>query len=275
MKSLYVTDLDGTFFNSEKMVTEFSADIVNRFIAQGGLFTIATARMAYICEEKLAAVNLNIPGIIMNGACLYSFNEQKYLDVQAIRAEKVAEIETILDLNDCNAFMFVYDSNTLSIFHKKEPIGAEANYIGKRARAACREVRQVSSYSKETSGGQAIFFASTGSEEKIMAVWKQVQTIAGIESVVYSNIYNGLYCMDIFDENANKANALVRLKKLLQVDEVTMFGDNHNDVSIMRIAEHSIAPENAIEEVKQIVDEIIESCDNDGVAKFLQRKYNL
>lgn len=239
LKSLYVTDLDGTFFNSEKMVTELSADIVNRFIAQGGLFTIATAHMAYICEEKLAAVNLNHPGIIMNGACLYSFNEQKYLDVQAIQAKKIAEIEKILDENDCNAFMFVYDSNTLSIYHKKEPIGAESNYVGKRARAACREVRQIPSYAEEASGRQAIFFASTGSEEKIMAVWKQVQTITGIESIVYSNIYNGLYCMDIFDENANKANALVRLKKLLQVDEVTMFGDNHNDVSIMRIAEHS------------------------------------
>jgi hypothetical protein len=39
MKALYVSDLDGTLFNTEKKVSSFSAGIINKFIIQGGLFT--------------------------------------------------------------------------------------------------------------------------------------------------------------------------------------------------------------------------------------------
>ncbi|HEX7556719.1 MAG TPA: Cof-type HAD-IIB family hydrolase [Leptolinea sp.] len=275
MKTLYVSDLDGTLFNSEKVVSQYSADMINRFIAQGGLFTIATARMAFICDKKLGEININIPGIIMNGACLYSFREKKYMDVQAIEPSRIEEIEKILRDEDHNAYMYAYKKNSLSIFYRSEPTDADSSYIGKYAQESCQEIRQVDSFAQTASDRQIIFFASTGSKEKIMRIWDKLKEITGIESVVYSNIYNGLYCMDVFDQKANKANALTRLKKLLQVDEITAFGDNQNDISMMHIADLCYAPENALDEVKQMANEILESCDNDGVARFLQRKYNL
>lgn len=44
MKNLYVSDLDGTLFNSEKRITKLAVDVINKFIDQGGLSTIATTR---------------------------------------------------------------------------------------------------------------------------------------------------------------------------------------------------------------------------------------
>lgn len=275
MKTLFVSDLDGTLFNSEKVVSHYSADMINRFIAQGGLFTIATARMAFICDKKLSEINLNLPGIVMNGACLYSFNEKKYMDVQAIEPSRIEEIEKILSDEDHNAYMYAYNNNSLSIFYRSEPTEADVSYVGKYAQEACHEIRQVESFTQTANDRQIIFFASTGSKEKIMHIWDKLKEITGIESVVYSNIYNGLYCMDVFDQKANKANALMRLKKLLQVDKITAFGDNQNDISMMRIADLCYAPENALEEVKLMANEVLDSCDNDGVARFLQCKYNL
>jgi hydroxymethylpyrimidine pyrophosphatase-like HAD family hydrolase len=92
---------------------------------------------------------------------------------------------------------------------------------------------------------------------------------------MYLNIYNGLYCLEIFDVQANKSNALLRLKRLLGVDKVIAFGDNHNDTEMMRIADHCYAPDNAVDDVKAMANEILDSCDNDGVARFSQRKYYL
>ena len=65
------------------------------------------------------------------------------------------------------------------------------------------------------------------------------------------------------------------LKQLLQVDEVVAFGDNHNDIAMMKTADFCFAPENAVIEVKRIANRIIESCDDDGVAKYIKQKYEL
>lgn len=275
MKTLYVSDLDGTLFNSEKRITKFTVDVINKFIDQGGLFTIATARMAYGCDYKLREIKLNTPGIIMNGACIYSFDKKKYIDVKTIENAKVIEIEDILDEQDCNAFMYSFEDTALSIYYKIEAGSQDAQYLSKRALEECKEIKKVNSFTRTAKNRQVIYFALTGQERKIQDVWHKVNRIAGIESVMYLNIYNGLYCLEIFDANANKANALLNLKQLLQVDEVVAFGDNHNDIAMMKTADFCFAPENAVIEVKRIANRIIESCDDDGVAKYIKQKYEL
>jgi Cof subfamily protein (haloacid dehalogenase superfamily) len=275
MKTLYVSDLDGTLFNSEKRITKFTVDVINKFIDQGGLFTIATARMAYGCDYKLREIKLNTPGIIMNGACIYSFDKKKYIDVKTIENAKVIEIEDILDEQDCNAFMYSFEDTALSIYYKIEADSQDAQYLSKRALEECREIKKVNSFTRTAMNRQVIYFALTGQERKIQDVWHKVSRITGIESVMYLNIYNGLYCLEIFDANANKANALMNLKQLLQVDEVVAFGDNHNDIAMMKTADFCFAPENAVIEVKRIANRIIESCDDDGVAKYIKQKYEL
>lgn len=275
MKKLYVSDLDGTLLNSGKKVTEFTADVINKFIAQGGLFTIATARMAYGCDYKLSDIKLNIPGIIMNGACLYSFAEKKYMDVKSIEDAKVAEIDRALQEQDCNAFMYTYLDNALSIYFKTETDGENEQYLSKRAWETCREVKQAGSFTQTAKDKQVIYFALTGQKEKIQCAFDSIKEIGGIASAMYLNIYNGLYCLEIFDQKANKANALAGLKDRLQVDEITAFGDNHNDIEMLKYADLCYVPENAVEEAKKIANGILESCDNDGVARFIQQKYNL
>ena len=275
MKTLYVSDLDGTLFNTEKKVSRFSVDIINKYVSQGGFFTIATARMAYGCDYKLKNIDLNIPGIIMNGACLYSFNDKKYIDVRTIENKKVREIENILDECDCNAYMYSFEDNAISIFYKSETEDQDAQYLSRRAIEECREIKRINQLSREATDRQVIYFALTGKKQKIQSVSDKIKTVEGIESVMYLNIYNGLYCLEIFDEKANKANALLNLKQRVLADEVIVFGDNHNDIDMMHVADFSFAPDNAIEEVKRIVTGVIDSCDDDGVAKYMKQKYDL
>lgn len=275
MKTLYISDLDGTLFNSEEKITKFTANVLNKFIEQGGLFTIATARMAYDCDYKLNVIKLNIPGIVMNGACLYSFSEKKYVDVKTIETTKVAEIENVLDEFDIDTFMYCFDDNTLNIYYKKERDNQDTQYLSKRAQEECKEIKKVDNLLYIAKKRQVIYFALTDKKEKIQIIWDKIRRIDGIESIIYLNVYNGLYCLEIFDVTANKANALINLKRLLQVEEIIVFGDNHNDIDMMKAADFCFAPKNAVSEVKRIANGIIESCDNDGVAKYIQYKYEL
>ena len=58
-------------------------------------------------------------------------------------------------------------------------------------------------------------------------------------------------------------------------DEIVVFGDNLNDISMIEIADRSYAPENALPEVKQIVNRVLLDCDHDGVANFLAEEWNV
>jgi hydroxymethylpyrimidine pyrophosphatase-like HAD family hydrolase len=157
IKALYITDLDGTLLNSEKQLTDNSAGVINRFIAQGGLFSLATVRMAYGCDEKLAAINLNVPGIIMNGACLYSFAGKKYLDTCTINLANIQPVEDVLDRNGCNAFFYGYNDNAMSISYKMEPQPEDVQYLSKRAKEYCREISQVKSYTAAAHGRYCLY----------------------------------------------------------------------------------------------------------------------
>ena len=42
--NLYVSDLDGTLLNSNKVVSNYSKNILNNLIKKGVLFTVATAK---------------------------------------------------------------------------------------------------------------------------------------------------------------------------------------------------------------------------------------
>ena len=68
-----------------------------------------------------------------------------------------------------------------------------------------------------------------------------------------------MYCLEIFSDKANKKNALIKLKKLLECEEVVVFGDNFNDLPMIELADRSYAPENAFPEIKEKGTEVLEA----------------
>ena len=51
-----------------------------------------------------------------------------------------------------------------------------------------------------------------------------------------------------------------------------VFGDNINDIPMMRIADEAVAVANAKDEVKESATAIIESNDTDAVARFIHNE---
>ena len=68
---------------------------------------------------------------------------------------------------------------------------------------------------------------------------------------------------------ASKAHAVLQLKELLHCEKVVVFGDGANDIPMFEIADESYAMANAIEELKEKATAVIDSNENDGVAKWL------
>ena len=79
--------------------------------------------------------------------------------------------------------------------------------------------------------------------------------------------------MEIFPQNATKAKAVLRCKEMLNCDEVVVFGDSLNDLSMFRVADKACAVANAMDEVKELSTVVIQNNNNDGVAKYLSENW--
>ena len=271
-KTLYVSDLDGTLFNRVKQVSDYTVTVINRCIDKGARFTVATARMPYGCEERLKSLRLNVPGIVTNGVFLYDFSSEKYLHAETIdRAAAHKFTSALLDMNHA-AFLYCFDGNTISLYYDNAALESEKQYYSDRALEACKTVALVSSLESALGAGEPVYFARTGTLEDMQAIQTVADGIAGLASTLYLNVYNGLYCLEIMRSNANKKTALTRLKSMVGCDEIVVFGDNHNDLPMIEMSDRSYAPENALDEVKARVTGIIASCDDDGVAQFMDEE---
>lgn len=75
----------------------------------------------------------------------------------------------------------------------------------------------------------------------------------------------------LMNKEATKLNALLSVLKWINIpiSQVIAFGDDINDKEVLEKCARGIAMDNALSEIKEIADEICDSCDRDGVAHWL------
>ena len=61
MNKLFISDLDGTLFNSNAEITDNTAEIINSLIERGMNFTFATARSERSAIEMTKKLKINTP----------------------------------------------------------------------------------------------------------------------------------------------------------------------------------------------------------------------
>jgi Cof subfamily protein (haloacid dehalogenase superfamily) len=107
-------------------------------------------------------------------------------------------------------------------------------------------------------------------EQALDAVADAVREVVGDRAAVY---ISGEWVVEISAAGVNKATALAELceERGLDADEVIAFGDHQNDVPMLAWAGHGVAVENAHPDAIAVANELARSCDDDGVARVLER----
>ncbi len=272
MKRLYVSDLDGTLFTTKKQLSDHTVRLLNACIDQGTCFAVATARMPYACDYRLSDLHLQIPSILTNGVFLYDFSLQEYLDVKVIAKEQVRQVLSVFKQQKTGVFLYTFLQNRISIFYNRPEMTRQTQYYSDKALKACKRVALCQDLESAAEQEDVVYLACTGSKEDLEPIKAAAEQIPGVRCAFYLNIYNGQYCLEIFSGKAAKSNALLALKRGLGCSEAVVFGDNLNDLSMIQAADRSYAVANALEEVKGRATDVIGSCDEDGVAKFIHRE---
>ena len=84
MKTLYITDLDGTLLDANSQVSAEAVEVLNPMLDNGLLFTVATARTPATVVPMLSQLHTRLPFIVLNGAATWDSQKGDYSRVNVI-----------------------------------------------------------------------------------------------------------------------------------------------------------------------------------------------
>lgn len=273
MKHLFITDLDGTLLNSHSLISQHSAEIISGLSHKGALISIATARTPGTVEPLLQNTFTTPPAVVMTGAAIWDRASQTYIHPQFIDPDSVARINATCLKHGLNPFTYtIQPSGIIHTYFHGQPDNKERRFIDERSHLKLKRIHII-----PRKPGKAlpvypntVLIFSLGQTAQVYGIADELRqnTLCSVSS--YPDIFNHHQAyIEIFAPEVNKASAVRQLKEFIGADRMTVFGDNLNDIPMMKIADTAVAVENALPQVKEIADIIIGSNNDDAVARYI------
>lgn len=271
MKTLYISDLDGTLLNGEAELSEYTVQTINTLIKQGIHFTTATARTAATVANILKPLDVNTPVVLMNGALIYDMAAMKYLKIHYFTKDAFRAVTDVLKEFRLTGFLYEVRDNTLNTYYEHLASDYMREFYEERVRKYRKPFKQVSDFSL-LNPEHMVYFSILNKKETIEPAYRLLKEIPGIAMAFYKDIYSeeDTWYLEIFSDKATKYNAVQYLRTRYQYDYVIGFGDNLNDLPLFKACDETCAVANAKEEVKTEATHLIESNQKDGVARWLK-----
>lgn len=267
MKTLYVTDLDGTLLNQAARVSEYSTAVINRLVENGMLFTYATARSIVSASVATKGLTSRIPVIAYNGAFIIKPDTGEVLHSVIFTEAEIQNARELIEKNNISPLVYsvIEGEDRLSWDASHENAGMR-NYLSRRQ--GDRRLRPLQG-SNGLYDGEVFYFTCVGEREELLPLYDAVRTDDRYVCHFQKELYQPEYFCEIMPAMATKAQAIAKLKEIWNCDRIVSFGDAINDIPMFRISDECYAVENAVPELKALATGIIASNEQDGVAQWL------
>ena len=270
MKTLYLSDLDGTLLNNDSRLSSYAAQTLSRLVSEGMLFTYATARSLSSALNVTAGFLPSLPMIAYNGACIFDTSTGKRLVSYSL--EKNLLEDAIAYLSPLGVYPLVYSiiegAEKVSWLRGKENAGIE-RYL--RLREGDKRLRAAETEA-ELYAGEIFYITCIGSLEEMKPINARFAAMDGCNCTLQAERYPIEWWCEIMPSQATKGNAALRLKEMLSCDRIVAFGDAVNDLPLFAIADESYAVQNAVGELKAAATGVIAPNGEDGVVRWLEER---
>ena len=269
MKTLYLSDLDGTLLGSNQKISAESCKILNSLISRGLLFSYATARSAVTAKPATAGLDAKIPIIVYNGVfTLDSQTGERLLSNIFARDEASKIYDTLLGYGINPIVYSIIDGAEKFSYIPHRLNRGTADFLATRK----NDIRErIVTAEDEMREGEIFYFTCIDEPEKLLPAKKALE--GHFRCIYAKDIYSGEQWLEILPLSATKANAALQLKKHFGCDKLVVFGDGTNDIPLFEAADECYAVANAAPELKAIADGVIGSNDENSVAEFIQKRF--
>ena len=277
MTTLYVTDLDGTLLDSDITVSATTTGIFRRLTGAGALITVATARTPATVVPLLEGTPTSAPAIVMTGAALWHRSRGCYSDVAYMSSD---DVDTALACcHACGVYPFVYtlgsEPVSMQVYHAREHLTAAEQVFFDQRRDLVLKHFNLNQPLPEGDKRRTVLFFAMGNSDAISAAAERVSAATECYVSCYPDTYDpSVRLLEIFAPGVSKAAAVQRLRRSVGADRVVVFGDNLNDLDMMRhAADVSVAVANARPEVLEAADVVIGPNTASSVARYIEQDF--
>ena len=274
-KTLYVSDLDGTLLDRNSQLSEESISTLNRLINECGVnFTIATARTPATVVGIMERIHSRLPFIVMNGAATWDNIGRRFISTSPFDNSTLEQVCNIFEAHGLNPMVYRRNGNSIEVHHCGQFSPQEQEFVEERKRLSKKFHLNDPAY--KINDNEALLIFAMNDYSRLKPIYNDVIKHINCSSVCYHDIFDpsaGL--METYAPGVSKAVAIRRLADEIGAERLIVFGDNRNDIPMMKIADYAVAPENAIDEVKAIAHEVIGPNYTHSVAQFIASQHTI
>lgn len=268
MYRMVVSDLDGTLLNSQKQVSDGNAQAIMKLKDHKAVFVMATGRsdvMTRAYTKQLKNVDIVIG---CDGAVIRNIRTGEILYENHLSRETCHKTFEICQKYDLQYYVFAKDElvsddpeNERFLIHQKFNQTVEED-----EQIPMQIVDDLNEYVKD----HIVY--------KIVASHNDTKYLDEVAEVIKKEtdadaIRSGKRVLAVKARGVSKAEAIKKLAQILEVsiEDIIAFGDEVNDIEMLKLAGLGIAMENADDVVKEAADRIAGNNDQDGVGKELEK----
>ena len=267
---LIASDFDNTLVYTEgalragaemPAISRENCEAIEYFMAQGGIFSVATGRALPSFEKVYRDVPMNGPTVLFNGAAIYDFRTNEYLYTAFLGEAIYDHMAEVLARFPTLAFEVYHDDCRI---HAMNP----NRYIRNHEHLTRSPVQVVERFTDIDLPIIKILF------EEDFPVLDAVRTFIlsrpwGRE---YELIYSNEHLLELTAAGATKGGMILRLASLLGVarKDIYCIGDHKNDIPMLEVSAVPFAPANAIPAVHEFGAHIASHCSDGAVADVVE-----
>ena len=254
---LLASDFDDTLVGSDCVLSPANRAALERFIREGGRFTVSTGRARRTFAPYVASLPINAPVVLSNGAMLYDF----------------AAGRTVVDLplpataaEDLRALCEVFPALGVEAYHGDDV------YIYHPNAHTQRHVERVKTDWTEADLADIPTPWSKAVLQADHALLLQAQALVRERwGDRYEAIFSNAVLLECTAKTASKGGMVLKLAELLGVERKDLYcvGDNQNDIPMLAVSAIPFAPANCAQEVKDSGATVLRSCEEDCIAQIV------
>jgi len=259
MYRLLAIDLDGTLLTPQRTISPHTITVLNQAVDAGLKLVIATGRVPYIFHEFGKYLPLNAPQITSNGAVIIDPHTYATLHEQYMPQDEVLPI--INATHELGLQLCYYTDQKL--FAEQALYDLHNWYLNSVPVTPTNDISLLHTQ-------PCIKIAAFSDAAEISAIRRELAQQFSGRLYVTQTAHTWL---EFLHPDVSKANGLGFISRLLNIkpEEIIAFGDNHNDLEMLRFSGLGIAMGNANDEVKSAADYVTLSNAEDGVAAAVEK----
>ncbi len=273
-KRLFVSDLDGTLLQDDTTLSPYARQKLSLWLDQGLAFTIATARSIVSVRQILTDLPIRLPVVCANGAYLSDLQTGAYRSIQSIAKPRDRDLLQLILDQGFEPFLSTHQNGKDGLYVSKLANEAMEWYYKDRDKVGDERLKMTEDLFSVIDQ-LVISFNVMERLEPLKKLEEKIREQFGelVHVYFYENWYSPeWYWLSVYDESATKGGAIRQIMQEhgFSADQLTVFGDNLNDLSMFQLANQALAMENAVEGLKRHATGNIGTNQTDSVIAYLE-----